>query len=94
MPGGGKSPYPKSRVRVDRTPAMPGAPRVRKSTLTPGGKAKHQGDSRIRTGVNAGDAQGSVWGSRVAPVTGRKSNKRPGWESRIAGGQRIEAAGV
>ena len=95
-----RSPYPAVRVPVRRTTALPGAPRERASNLHPVSDrqalraARSLGsDQHARTGVNL-PGTGSVWGSRVAPVTGRKARKSPGWTSVIAGGQYIEAPGV
>lgn len=88
-----RSPYPARRVPVDRTPSLPGAPRVRRSNLdAPARRTPSLRDAAVRSGVNAG--RGSVWGSRVAPVTARRSNRRPGWESDIAGGQYVETRGT
>lgn len=75
-------------VPVDRTPALPGAPRAPRPSVV--GQSRLR-DGATRNGLNAG--AGSVWGSRVAPVTGRKSRRQPGWSSDIAGGQYVETMG-
>lgn len=49
-------------------------------------------DPARRTGSNAGD--GSVWGSRVAPVTGRQSRRTAGWTPVIAGGEYVDVRWV
>lgn len=89
-----RSPYPATRIPVDYTPALPGAPRERVTTLRPTGRGKSpfRGDPTARNGNNAG--LGTVWGASYRGVTSRKALKRPAWRSNVAGGQRIEAAGV
>lgn len=94
-----RSPYPARRVPVDRTPSLPGAPRERRVRPLDGhfadriAKAEMADDFRV-TGCNPIGSDAAVWGAPVAPVTGRKSRKSPGWSSRIAGGSHIVAPGV
>lgn len=66
-------------MRRAATPALPVRGRERRDPAT-------------RSGVNAAD--GTVWGARVAPVTGRRSRRSPGWTSNVSGGQYVETQGT
>ena len=90
-----RSPYPARRIPVDRTPSLPGAPRLRASRPLTGADAERirdAADNERRVGVNAAD--GTTWGAYYPGVTSRKALKRAAWSSKVAGGEYVTAPGV
>lgn len=81
--------HPGQWSRVDRSPSLPGAPRAPRTAPVAAGPADR--DRTVAAPVN-GHAH-TVHGRRVAPVTGRRARRSPGWESVIAGGSRVETMG-
>lgn len=82
-------PNPGRWSRVDRSAPLPGAPRAPRPSPVAAGPADRDGF----TGAPVNGAAHYVHGSRVAPVTSRKAQRRPGWSSVIAGGSRVETMG-
>lgn len=69
--------------RVTVVPTLPGAPRERRvAPITAMRRPDRLRDDLRPAATNTGVP---VWGRPVAPVTGRKALKRPGWTSKVAG---------